>query len=359
MTQRNPNKKIELQGVRFVQEVVQENHSIFRDFSGDDQGNDCYVEFVQNGFATNYGVFLQIKSGKTYKDSLGYKVKADQPHLKYWSQGLNLTILVVFDPEIKKAFWVDVTTYLNNNPHVLLHSSHTIRVDKFQEFSIETFSAFLLYCIKFREILSSYEKYGRALEWFANLQNPDICYEGLKALYSNHREKPSTWFYIISTFSKIDQEGIRRNILGLISNYFNPDIFWHVGNIEYFQSEELCAQLSFLLTKCFSKRDIELALYYMEDGITKGSFSYLVFLIINAIDDVHEILKDIAFESNIDNSKRNFCFWLYIQIAKFHSIKETIKTTNEYLNKFPCGEDDEAILGVKESIEQGELWPLG
>jgi len=359
MTLRNPNKKTERQGVRFVQGIVEDNYSIYHDFSGDDQGNDCYIEFVENGRAINYGIFIQIKSGDSYKDNTGYKITADKDHLNYWSKGLNLTIGIVYDPVIEKEFWVDITSYLNSNPNVLQQKYHTIRVDKSQEFSADTFVNFKSYCIKFREVLSSYEKYGRALEWFANIENPDISYEGLKALYSNHRDKPATWFYILSNFYNIDKEGIRRNILGLVSNYFNPDIYWHSGNIKYFPTHEMQNHLSILLTKHFGVDEVKLVIQYMEEGITRGSFSYQVFIILNMIDGVDDILRYITFNHDMPDNKRNFCFWLYMQIAKFHSIDETLKTANEYLHKFPFGKDDEAILGVKESIELGELWPVG
>ncbi|MGN6264548.1 MAG: DUF4365 domain-containing protein, partial [Ginsengibacter sp.] len=175
MTQRNPNIRTELQGVRLVQGIVQDNHSIFQIFSREnDQGNDCYIEFVQDGIATNYGIFVQIKSGDSYKDSLGYKITADQVHLRYWSQALNLTIGIVYDPELKKAFWMDITTYLFENPYVLQQRYHTMRVDRASEFSEENFPAFMEYCIRFREAFSNYEKYGHALEWFADVENPDI-----------------------------------------------------------------------------------------------------------------------------------------------------------------------------------------
>ncbi len=107
MTFRSPNKKIELEGVRYVEGIVQNSESIFRHFDKDDQGNDCYVEFVVNGLTTNYGIFAQIKSGKTYKDKMGYKIPANNAHIKYWNQPLYKSIGIVYDPEIKKAFWVD------------------------------------------------------------------------------------------------------------------------------------------------------------------------------------------------------------------------------------------------------------
>jgi hypothetical protein len=179
-------------------------------------------------------------------------------------------------------------------------------------------------------------------------------------LYSNHRDKPSTWFYIISNFSKIKQEGIRRNILGLLSNYAsNPTIFWHKGNLQYYPSEKIQERISSLMTSYFRRNEIELVLPYMQEGINQGSFSFLVFLVNNFVKDVHLILKDIAFNVEFDDEQRNLCIWLYMQIAKFQSIEETLKTIDAYLSKFSFGYEDENLLGVRESIRKGELWPVG
>lgn len=361
MTFRNQNIKTEYQGVRYVQGVVQDNHSIYHPFAREnDQGNDCYIEFVQNGLATNYGVLVQIKSGPSYKDSQGYKIPANIDHLTYWNNGLYLSVGIVYDPEIKKAFWVDITSYLKDNPHVLRQKHHSIRVDETNEFSEQTFSIFMNYCFRYKNIFTSYENYGRSLEWFARLNEPDICYEGLKSLYSNHRDKASTWFYIITNFSKIQQKGIRGNILGLLSNYANnSDVFWNSSNLPYYPSEEMQSKIFSLMTRYFRKEEVLLTLSYMQMGINKGSFSFLVFLVINFVEDIHLLLKEISFSDSIDDDLRNFCIWLYMQIAKFISIEETLETIDLYLLKFPIGYNDEVVMGVRESIQNRELLPVG
>ncbi len=241
MTIRHSNLKTEFQGVRYVQGVVQNNHSIFQSMAREnDQENDCHIEFVKDGVALNYGVYAQIKSGASYKDNQGYKIPADKAHLNYWNQGLNLTIGIVYDPEIDKAFWVDITAYLKTNPHVLQQQYHSIRVKETAEFSELLFLSFMHYCFAYKKEFASYENYARSLEWFAELNQPDICYEGLKSLYSNHRNKKATWFYIISNFGKIKEEGIRKNILGLLSNNVtNPDIFWPSGNVHDMPSKAM------------------------------------------------------------------------------------------------------------------------
>jgi hypothetical protein len=48
-----------------------------------------------------------------------------------------------------------------------------------------------------------------------------------------------------------------------------------------------------------------------------------------------------------------------MQVAKFHSTEETLKTADLYLSLFPAGYGDEALIGVKESIEMGILLPIG
>jgi hypothetical protein len=104
-TTRNTNKKIEFEGVRYVQGVVQNNDCIFHSIAlENDQGNDCYIEFVVDGKATNFGVFVQIKSGNSYKDSKGYKIPADKNHLNYWNEPVYPMVGIVYDPVLQKAF---------------------------------------------------------------------------------------------------------------------------------------------------------------------------------------------------------------------------------------------------------------
>jgi hypothetical protein len=361
MTFRNPHTKTEQQGIRYVESVVQDSNSIIQKIDRDnDQGNDGYIEFVRAGLATNYGVFVQIKSGSSYKDGKGYKIPANRTHLHYWNSGLNLNIGIVFDPEIGKAFWIDFKEYINLNPHVLSQKTHDIRIDRKNEFCTERFSDFMEYCNAFKEKLCGYDNYGRSLDWFACLEQPEKCYEGLKSLYSNHRNKPSTWFYIISSFSKISVEGVRRTILGLLSNYaINHNIFWHPANVQYYPETSLQENIKVLMTKYFRQTEIELTLPYIEDGINRGSFSFLVFLVINFVEDLDVILKHIAFNSIMDNENRNFCFWLYMHIAKYKSLEEVLNSANKYLSKFNYGNDDEALVGLLESIKNGELIPVG
>lgn len=357
----SPNRKVNLAGVRHVQGIVENCNSLFQQFDHEnDQGNDCYIEFTQNAISTNYGVFAQIKSGESYMDGIGYKIPADKEHLDYWSQSVYKSIGIVFDPKINKAFWVDISAYIKAHPEILSQKSHVIRVSSNADFSEESFERFKEYCFQYKNELQSYENYGRSLELFANIDNPEISYEGLKALYSAHRGKPSTWFYIISSFGKIREEGIRRNILGLISNYAeNPNVFWHASKMKYHPSREMQQAIQKIVSDTFGMKEVTLLLPYMREGISRGSFSYLVFLVLDFIKEAHIILKALSSSDSIGDEDRNFCFWLYMHMAKRHSVDETLVTTEEYLRRFPFGYEDEAIIGVRDSIKEGDLTPVG
>ena len=356
----NPNREIELEGIDFVRAVARRSKCSFQEFSHhNDQGNDCYIEFVENLVPSNYGVFVQIKSGPSYKDGTGYKIPCDKNHLNYWSKSLYKAIGIVYDPEKKSAFWVDISNYIKVNSHILEQKTHNIRVSTENEFSDSTFMHFMSYCVKYKFELQSYENLGRSLELFADIENGENCFEGFKALYSTHRDKDASWFYLISNYSRIKSEIVRRQILALLSNFFNPDIFWHSGNIENYPRAEMVSKIETILTNCLGIPEIKLMLPYMREGITRGSFSYLVFLVLSSAKHSHIYLKDICFNLNTDPDERNFCFWLYMQIGKFVSADEVTSTAENFFVLFPNEQADETLEGVYESIKAGQLYPVG
>lgn len=361
MTFRNPNRVIELEGENYVRGIVQSFNCIFQVIEGrNDQGNDAYIEFVVDNQATNFGIFVQIKSGISYKDNTGYKIPTDIHHLQYWSKALYPMLGIVYDPELQQAFWVDIKEYITKNMQVLGQKSHAIRVSTLQPFSKASFEVIQSRFIEKIQEFKTIQNFGQSLDYFADTENSNTCYEGFKSLYANHRDKRSTWFYILSAFANIKEEGIRRNILGVLSNYLdNPYIFWHADNLHLLPSPDMQKQIKSIVNETFGRDAIMLSLQYLKDGISAGSFSYLVYRIIDQVDKAHLFLKEIAFEAEINSDDRNHIFWLYLHTAKHHSVEETLHTADEYLKLFPCGYNDEALMGTKESIENGDLTPIG
>jgi hypothetical protein len=128
--------------------------------------------------------------------------------------------------------------------------------------------------------------------------------------------------------------------------------------IVYFPSREMQKQIKKLLTQNFGLEAIKLCLPYLKNGVSAGSFSYLVYLVIDQVQNAHLLLKELAFEPGLDSNDRNHIFWLYLHTAKHYSIGETLETAHKYLKAFPDGYHDEALIGTKESIEAGDLTPI-
>jgi hypothetical protein len=129
--------------------------------------------------------------------------------------------------------------------------------------------------------------------------------------------------------------------------------------MQFYPTDELQRVIKSLMTKYFLQSEIELCLSYMEDGVNKGSFSYLVYLVINFNKNADVVLQNIAFNSNLDAGKRNFCFWLYMHIAKYKSKADVINSTEMYFEKFAFGKEDEALIGLVKSIQNNDLIPIG
>lgn len=361
MTFRSPNRVVELEGINYVRGVVQSHQSIYHEIAGgNDQGNDGYIEFVLNNYATNFGVFVQVKSGKSYKNKNDYIIPANNDHLKYWSNGLYPVVGIVYDPDLKKAFWIDISEYASHHPDCLNEDNHTIPVSTEREFSSITFNSFVNHFTRLIQQYKNFENYGKSLDFFARVDEPQVCYEGLKSLYANHRDKQSAWHYIISNFGKIREEGIHRNILGLLSNYAaNPHIFWNSNNITYYPPIQIKELIAKLLSTHFGEHEIKIALPYMREGINRGSFSFSVFLVIDMVENVDQILKKVAFDKAMEVGDRIFCFWLYLHLAQRNPSEDVLADIEAFFKDSPEAREDEAIAGMKESILAREYLPIG
>ncbi|MGH2563604.1 MAG: DUF4365 domain-containing protein [Ginsengibacter sp.] len=73
MTFRSPNRVMELEGINYVRSIVQGHNSIYQEIASEnDQGNDAFIKFLLDNVATNSSVFVQIKSGQSYKDRMWF-----------------------------------------------------------------------------------------------------------------------------------------------------------------------------------------------------------------------------------------------------------------------------------------------
>lgn len=108
-------KRTEYQGLLYIEQLVNEDGSIFRKTHlEEDVGIDGVIEFVKDGEATGRQLAIQVKSGDSYvvpgEDK--FAVPVDEAHLHYWEHYDLPVVLVCYSPGLKLAAWQDVKGYV-------------------------------------------------------------------------------------------------------------------------------------------------------------------------------------------------------------------------------------------------------
>ncbi|WP_411136340.1 DUF4365 domain-containing protein [Streptomyces sp. C10] len=112
MTSIRPSRRIERAGVNSLRALLEEHDHIVHEIDGgSDYGEDLIVHLVQDGRRTGHVVAVQVKSGKKYKRARGYAVPVDD-HYGDWRESRIPVLGVVFDLDIAKLFWVNLTEAL-------------------------------------------------------------------------------------------------------------------------------------------------------------------------------------------------------------------------------------------------------
>ena len=124
----NPNQPAEKQGLIFVQQMALALNAIWRPTPNDDYGFDGELELTRDGAVTGYIIKAQIKSGPSYmrnKSASGFDFYANASDTDYWAKTNVPAILIIYDPEGKQGYWVDVKKYAKEHTEFL--ESSTIR----------------------------------------------------------------------------------------------------------------------------------------------------------------------------------------------------------------------------------------
>ncbi|WP_164737802.1 DUF4365 domain-containing protein [Streptomyces luteoverticillatus] len=107
-----PTKKTERAGVNEFRALMESAGHIVQEIDGgNDYGEDCYLSFTEHGERTGDIVAVQVKSGGKYRRAVGYGIPC-RDHVGDWTRSRIPVIGIVYDPELKKLFWVNMTQYL-------------------------------------------------------------------------------------------------------------------------------------------------------------------------------------------------------------------------------------------------------
>ncbi len=79
--------------------------------SSADHGEDLLVVFTKGGNRTGDSVYVQVKSGPSYKRKTDYFIPT-KGHIDFWRKSNAPVFGVVYDPDTKSLYWTNITGYV-------------------------------------------------------------------------------------------------------------------------------------------------------------------------------------------------------------------------------------------------------
>lgn len=273
-------------GVNFVKGIVEEAGSLFHKIEQEnDLGIDGVVEFIKDEKPTNKNIAVQIKSGKSYFNLQNTESLIPVgDHYEYWNNYPLPVYGIVYSPELRKGFWVNIKNYLKTNGKcsVIRYSNN-----KTNEFDLDRFKRIFMPLI-LKEIPEiSFEE---ALSLFDS-RHYDEVYLGLIVLFRKYVNRRIVWEKFISYFKENDSERIPCSLI-----YYFAHIPWH-GDIAY-SGEPISRETKGFVQECFNKFEKESIIKLLEfideeNGIARRSLGQSVEAIISSISNIDQTLEEI------------------------------------------------------------------
>lgn len=359
MTMRRPlSQATSREGVNFVRSLVERANCIFHEIDlGNDLGIDAYLEFIVDENATGCCVAVQVKSGTSYRTATGrYALRTDPRHLAYWNSHTLPIFGIVFDPERRKAFWVDITAYIKLNPGIIENGPYLIEVPDSQGLAEETFDAFREYCLNYREQYSREANFGRALELLSSRSDEQACFDALYALFSYHRQQFSMWYYLISVLSNYHEHPILPWIITRLSHLpGHGDIFWSKRNL--IDPSVRRRALAFMSERLDRRDAIAMLSAIDENGIQRGSLGQSVHAIIDVMLDADVTMESIAVDQSLDEFVRRHAILLGVERAARWSSQYAFEMLNRIRGGIAGTDLWETVDWLTHELHQyGEVW---
>jgi hypothetical protein len=346
-TKRKRTQATSRDGINFVRLLVERHNSTFQEIDlQNDLGNDAYVEFVVQENATGCCVALQIKSGRSYRVAAQkYAFQSDRDHFEYWASHTLPVLAVIFDPEIQKAFWVDITDHLRQNSLLIAEGPYTVSAD--EELSEASFDKFRQHCLSYRDQYSRETNFGRALESFAARSDVERCFDGLRALFAYHRQQVATWYFLISCFSNYRKHPVLRALVARLCHIpGHGDIFWSRSNLI---AEQVRREALQFMRERFDRRDAVTMLAVIDDaGIQRGTMGQCVHTLVDTMADTEGVMVSIAVDASQNERVRHSAILFAIGAAQRTSSENAITV----LDRIRALVHDEELADVISWLDQ-------
>lgn len=353
-TQWSETKKTEIQGLNYVQRIVNDSGCIFNKVDGtNDIGLDGYIEFNQGNSPTGLCIGIQVKAGNSNLSVSNEAVtlKADQNHFEYWHNHILPIVAVVYIPKDEKAYWIDITQYLADDEDIINQGPYTIKINKANIFDVKNFQ---LFHYELGKYLSSYgddKFFGKSLRFLADFRSPENRYGAIRSLFSFHRNKLETWHYLISSFCF---ENDTKMQLAFIYAYrhllAHGNINWHPGNIMDWTTRDEAKQL---IPRYFGLNEISKLLNHIdEDGISRGSIGFEINFVIRLIPERVEFSKKIILNPETSDDKRFWTAICLINEFQEYDLQRAFYFAESMQTNFPNSIHVDRFIDIKKSLAE-------
>lgn len=329
-------------GINYVRDIVESSNSIFHEVHQEnDYGNDAFVELVDGVDVKGITIAIQVKSGRSFCTKNSCKIPASKQHFEYWKSHSLPVLGIVYDPDDKKAYWVDIKNYIKNKPGIIKNGPYTINFKKteFATFTLDGFENILKPIHLNKQIKLPFEQARRFLI------STDFTEHslGLNVLVRHHCNDFHTWSDIFKTFRERDILELDPTIIYYLAHIpGHPDIFWTQDQI--FTPELRGEQRSII--EGFSEQDVTkiLCLFDEEDSFDRGSLGQSAEAVISLVKEKEDKLYSIITRTNFPTYTRNAAAILYAYYSQESGISVLKRLAVDYPD----------LYMIKEMVEQLE-----
>ena len=295
-------------GVHHVAKVTVSCNSIFHPVHQEnDIGNDAFIEFVVSDAPIGCIITAQIKSGHSYIHDGKFVLPANKRHFEYWRAQPLPVCGFVYDPASDTARWVDITAHVNDKPE-----QFNIKVPDENVYDLAHFDVFRDHFLDYRKQFSVFDNFGRSLSHFSHLEDLPRCESGIRALFSFHRSRLETWYYVISTINNFRGHPLLPFLVATLSHVpGHMDIFWVPK--QNVIPETTSSEAELLLIRMLSRESVLTILsVVVEGGFERGTIGQCVASIVNLAPNRHILLASIALDSEVPEVTRYWAMLLLI-----------------------------------------------
>ncbi len=333
-------------GFHHVAKVTTSCNCIFHKIDQEnDVGLDGTIEIVIDEAPIGYSISTQIKSGPSYMRGDKFVLPADKRHFEYWRSQPLPVCGFVYDPTSDTARWVDITAHIYDKP-----GQFNIEVPDENVYDHAHFDVFRDHFLAYRKKFSEFENFGRSLSHFSHLEDLPRCESGIRALFSFHRNRQETWYYLVSSINNFRGHQLLPLLVATLSHIpGHMDVLWVPGTnvIDESTSREVALMLKRMLSR---ESVLTLLSVVVEGGFERGTIGQCVASIVDLAPNRRDILASITLDSEVPEAPRYWAMLLLILYEQRRDREYCTRIAEQVAPSFTGEDHRECALGLLETL---------